>query len=469
MKVTDIRRKLIATLAAGGLIAPVASHAANLDVNLVVNGEFEDVDFGASGNYGGPTVLNWDGMGFVYSHDGSGGVPNYANGAPLASGGSWYFAPGSSSESTQQHHSLATAITQTIDVSSGPSGTLIASGYAGFNLSAYFNSFATQTDHGVVQVDFLDPSNAILGTASVTPGAVALTEWTQVTNAGSIPAGASTVRVSSWAVLNDGGGADGYTDNIDFRVSTLLPNLLLTVNRATGVVTLANLTGGPQNLSSYSITSAFEALAPASWLSITDNYDSGNPGPNQVDSAHAWTEQFSTNANLTEAEPATVGASLANGRTINLGAAWIQSPVEDLVFQYVSGGETKTGLVNYVGQSYAAGDLNVDGAITAADWTIFRTNFHTDLSGRSLVDAYRRGDLNGDNQSSHADFVAFKTLYDSANGAGAFAAMVASVPEPASLVITVVGGLILVSMGRRSAPLGCSQHGAFDLRLEHLL
>lgn len=450
MKVTDIRRKLIATLAAGGLIAPVASHAANLDVNLVVNGDFEDVDFGVTGNYGGPMVLNWDGMGFVYSHDGSGGVPNYANGVPLANGGSWYFAPGSSSELSEQHHSLATAITQTIDVSAGPSGTLIASGNAKFNLSAYFSSYGTQTDYGVVQVDFFNSSNALLASASVSPGAVALDDWTQVTNAGNIPVGTSTVKVSSWAVLNQGGAADGYTDNIDFRVSASLPGLSLTVNRATGDVTLTNLTGGPQNLSSYSITSTFEALSPASWLSIANNYDNGNPGPNQVDSAHAWTEQFSSNSDLSEAELTTVGASLANGRTINLGAVWISNPVEDLVFEYVSGGETKTGLVTYVGQPLAAGDLNVDGAITAADWTIFRTNFHADLSGLSLAEAYRLGDLNGDNQSSHADFVAFKSLYDSANGPGAFAAMIASVPEPSSLVITIAGGLVLVGLGRRS-------------------
>ena len=37
MKVTDIRRKLLATLAASGMLAPVAAQAADLNVNLIAN------------------------------------------------------------------------------------------------------------------------------------------------------------------------------------------------------------------------------------------------------------------------------------------------------------------------------------------------------------------------------------------------------------------------------------------------
>ena len=73
MKVTDLRRKLLAALAAGGLLAPSAMYAANLNTNLVVNGDFETVDtvnppFGATTP---PRILNWVGTGVAYSHDGS--------------------------------------------------------------------------------------------------------------------------------------------------------------------------------------------------------------------------------------------------------------------------------------------------------------------------------------------------------------------------------------------------------------
>ena len=72
-----------------------------------------------------------------------------------------------------------------------------------------------------------------------------------------------------------------HTDNVDFQVTNevIQPVLLLTVNRDTGGMTLNNQTGASVPIKSYSITSAFEALEPANWRSIADNYDAGNPGP----------------------------------------------------------------------------------------------------------------------------------------------------------------------------------------------
>lgn len=456
MKVADIRRKLMAALAASGLLTPTAALAANLNTNLIVNPGFENVDFGTTGASGGPLILDWAGMGFTYSHDGNGGVPNYANGTPLAGGGSFYFAPGSSGGGGPQHHSLATAITQSIDVSTGDSATQIAAGSAKFALSAFFNSYQTQLDHGVVQVDFLNSASAVLGTGQVTPGPQALTEWTQFSSAGSIPVGTTSVKVSAWGNLLQGGGSDGYTDNLDFQVTTTLPTLSITVNRSTGAITLINQTGAAKNISGYSITSTFEGVNPANWLSIADNYDNGSPGPNQVDSAHSWTEQTNAVGNVTESEPTAAGASLAAGRTVNLGAGlWTANPTEDLAFSYVSGGVTVPGIVNYVGgpggASITQGDLNVDGAINSADWVILRNNQLGNLGSLGLAQAYRLGDLNGDRKNDHADFAEFKTIYDLANGVGAFAAMVASVPEPTSCLVVLTAGMMLVPLRRTAA------------------
>jgi len=453
MKVIDIRRKLIATLAAGGMLSASAAQAANLDVNLVVNGGFESVDFGTLGASSGPLLNDWAGQGFTYSHDGSGGVPNYANGTPLANGGSYYFAPASTTTGGTPHHTLATAITQSISVAAGPTGSLIATGNAKFSLSAYFNSYQTQADFGTVQVDFLNGANAVLGTGVVSPGAGALSDWTKVTATGAIPTGTATVKVSAWGALLQGGGSDGYIDNIDFQVASLLA---ISVNRSTGAITLLNQTGSSKNLSGYSITSASESLAPASWLSITDNYDSGNAGPNQVDPTHDWAESSAANdfTKLAESDPSNAGGALANGRQVNLGSAWVQNPTEDLRFEYTSGGQLFQGSVEFVGGpgggSLIEGDLNIDGAINAADWAIVRANQHVSLAGKSLAQAYRLGDFNGDLANNHADFVEFKNLYDAANGVGAFAVMVASVPEPTSLAIASVATVLIVGCGRRT-------------------
>jgi hypothetical protein len=233
-------------------------------------------------------------------------------------------------------------------------------------------------------------------------------------------------------------------DNLDFQVTNALPVLSLSVNRATGNVTLMNQTSAAENISSYTITSEFEGLSTTNWVSITDNYDSGNPGPNQVDPAHAWTEGTTSFVEVTESEPSTVGASLAVGRSVNLGNLWTVNPNQDLTFTYVSEGATVTGLINYVSGpagELEIGDFNVDGAISPADWVILRTNQHTDLSSKSLAAAYRMGDLNADKANNHADFAAFKEIYDAANGVGAFAAMIAAVPEPSSFVLAAGIGL----------------------------
>jgi hypothetical protein len=443
MKVSNLRRKLIAALAAGGMLTPSAAYAANLNTNLVLNSDFESVDaiFGVNN---GLQLPNWgDGSttGFAYAYSQA-----YDLGGPLAGGGNYYFTSNQSG-GTGANVTAPGSVMQSIDVSTGATAAVIAAGTGGFSLSGFFTSYVTPLgvpdgDIGNIHLRFLNASNVSLGT-SLLSDPVPTEGWKQASSSGAIPVGTAKVQVSLYGT-SVSGGPDGYIDNLDFRVTSFLPSLSITVDRSTGSVALTNQTGAAKNISAYSITSAFEGLNPTGWLSITDNYDNGNGGPTQVDSAHAWAEQSNAVSDVTESEPTNAGASLAAGRTVNLGnSLWVTNHTEDLTFSYVSNGQTVTGLVNYTGSPRVEGDLNVDGAINAADWAILRGNQLGNLSSQALAAAYRLGDLNGDRKNDYADFVEFKALYDQANGVGAFVAMVASVPEPSTFSLVAAAGCLL--------------------------
>src|SRR5262245_8166161 len=132
MKVTNWRRKLAASLMAGGLITPAAALAANLDANLVVNGTFETVDLNTTGDYGAPAVTGagWmGGPGFAYSHQpGTTGIPDYADGADPPGAGLWYFTANNNPGSDTGDWRAPDGVFQDIDVSAGATGTQISSG-----------------------------------------------------------------------------------------------------------------------------------------------------------------------------------------------------------------------------------------------------------------------------------------------------------------------------------------------------
>jgi hypothetical protein len=94
------------------------------------------------------------------------------------------------------------------------------------------------------------------------------------------------------------------------------------------------------------------------------------------------------------------------------------------------------------------GDLDSDNDIDPADWAIFRNNQNKSLSGLTQTAAYLLGDMDGNLTNDGNDFIFFKNLYDQANGAGAFEAMLAGVPEPSALLLVYSAGM-LICRGRR--------------------
>jgi len=462
MKVTNICRKLAASLAAAGLLAFSIARAADLNVNLLVNPSFETLD-----------PFNPPGTLFEYAHvvdggwqDNTGGPigayahsAGYANGTTPAGAGEYYFT----------FPANPTVGRQSVALSGGPSGSLIASGNAFFHASAHFANYENSAglgDYGRLTVTFKDAGGATVGTPFVLNSSPrVLTDgtlpWTRLASDGSIPVGAATATIELIGVFASGSTSgtfrEGYFDLIDFRVMNQVPvDLTLTVDRNTGnAMITTGSTGAPANITDYRITSEFGALAPGNWLSIADNYDAGSPGPNQVDPNSNWVELSgaTSDSELWEEDSNANGASIASGRTINLGNAWLGNPTEDLVFSYEVDGTAHVGMVNYVGnggQPIQSGDFNADGDITSADWLILRGSRFTDLSGLSGAEAYRRGDITEDLAVTHADFAAFKQAYEQSNGIGSFEAMLASVPEPSSLALVIVVGMLglLVRRGR---------------------
>ncbi len=250
----------------------------------------------------------------------------------------------------------------------------------------------------------------------------------------------------------------------DISLTQLLPpdtpNFSVTVDRNTGNISLENNGTADGSIKEVRITSASEALDPISWTSIAGNYDLSGNG--SVDIDDNWTRQVQTNAELRETgNDATDGGLIAvgSGSSVDLGNnAWIKSLTEDVVVEvtYANGsafrpGETNAAGVTYIGDTFVRSDLNFQNGITAADWPLLRDQLFVDINTTSKALAYQAGDLNGDFKADMGDFNIFKADFDAANGVGAFAAMIAGVPEPSSLLLLAFGAIGLSLRRQRKA------------------
>ena len=94
--------------------------------------------------------------------------------------------------------------------------------------------------------------------------------------------------------------------------------------------------------------------------------------------------------------------------------------------------------VNSLDEIGVTSDLDRDGQITPADWSLFLANSYTDLSGYSPAQQFLRGDIDRDGDNDYEDFKLFKFDYIAANGAAAFEALFA-VPEPSAASALLIG------------------------------
>lgn len=224
------------------------------------------------------------------------------------------------------------------------------------------------------------------------------------------------------------------------------------VNLDTGAITLTNNTNAAVNLTGLTINSPFGSINPASLTPITGNYDSAGNG--SVDSNNTWhvTSVAGNHVTFSEVTGGDAG-TLGVGQQVVLspGGGWLKSPTQDLGLSLQVNGSPLSASISYTGNGghpFTRSDLNFDGALTAADWSVFISGAYVNLSGLSKAQAYQLGDLNADNANNFTDFRLFKSDYDAVNGVGAFAAMAGAVPEPSAVLLAAVA--LLGSFSLRS-------------------
>jgi hypothetical protein len=172
------------------------------------------------------------------------------------------------------------------------------------------------------------------------------------------------------------------------------------------------------------LTDAFRQLRPDEVNDHGNTWTPGSPAPNQ-----AANEVFDridfvyySGANVSPLSALTLGYD-ANDPDTDIG-----------IQPYPS--DHRAVVVNFnVPACSIFGDLNGNCSLGIEDWQQFRAGQLANMTGLTHSQAYTMGDLNGDFLNNHADFVLFKSAYDSANGAGAFFAMLSAVPEPSAFLL----------------------------------
>ena len=230
--------------------------------------------------------------------------------------------------------------------------------------------------------------------------------------------------------------------------------LAMEVNRDTGEITLLNNTDADVSLAGLSVFSDFSSLVPGNWTSITSDYDEGATGGISPDE---WQVILSSETELAEGTLGSNGATLAVGESISLGNIWVQSPFEDIEFEYLLAdvNETITGGVTYIGENgrVRPGDYDGNGIIDELDWPTQRDNFGADLSGLNTVVAYMMGDIDFDGDNDLADLNAFKTAFLAAGGSLSALTGATTVPEPSTMVLLSLVGVAAVGYRfRRAVP-----------------
>jgi hypothetical protein len=230
--------------------------------------------------------------------------------------------------------------------------------------------------------------------------------------------GTSPVITFDYAVAGD---VDGTPGLVQFTGSRAANNLLLTVDPVSGEASLQNSSGFAISLLGYSVLSQSGSLLPANgdWQSLSDSFYPG------------WEEATPTTRALSELRP-NGGVFLSPGQSFPMGQVFNASGQRDLVLEFALDGELapRSGAVRYASVATSVGvqgDYNGDGAVNAADYTVWRDN----LGGPGLPN---EGGISP-GTVDQADYTFWRSRY----GATTPAATATAVPSPASALLALIG------------------------------
>ncbi|QDV72509.1 hypothetical protein [Botrimarina mediterranea] len=224
-----------------------------------------------------------------------------------------------------------------------------------------------------------------------------------------------------------GPGNGNITASIDYSGAGVINDLVLYVNPTTGQATMRNASPFNVEIDGYTITSESGALNTG-YTSLDDaGVESGQ-----------WQEANPSSTRVSELMDGGV-TEMSIHRSFDLGSL-VTGGAEDLAFQYLLAGEStpRTGTVVYEtapAQVALPGDYNNDGAVNAADYTVWR-----DALGTATT-------LPGDTSPGGVSAVDY-TVWASNYGRTLGGSSALAVPEPSSVLILL--GLLGLPLVRRA-------------------
>ncbi len=244
------------------------------------------------------------------------------------------------------------------------------------------------------------------------------------------------------------GAGRGWLDGVAYApAGTQATGVSATVDRTTGNLTLS--ASSDYSITAVSIGSNAGALEPANWTPITGNLDSAGNSSLDID---PWEITDSSVTVLAENEVGPFdGGTIGPGgaASIDFGDVWVASPFEDMIINLtLADSEFTVPLtVEFTGgDAIGFGDFDADGDLDVDDYEVLLRGLNQPLGGLTDLESYALGDITGDQQANFDDLAAFRDLYDAANGAGSFNALV---PEPNAALLLFMGFIAMAAGLRR--------------------
>ena len=241
------------------------------------------------------------------------------------------------------------------------------------------------------------------------------------------------------------GGTDGsHVIAAEFLLGAPPPLMTLQVNTVTGALTLVGDASESISFGYYEIKSDGGSLTTTGWNSLADQDFDGNGPANG--SGNGWEEAGGSGSD-TLAEAYLLGNSTVTaGAEVDLGTGFDTGVgVQDLTFRFLTDqGKIRDGNVEYI--SYLLGDMNGDGSVTNGDISAFVLAL-TDPAGYAsaypTLDPDQLGDFTGDGSLTNGDISDFVNALTAPSITAPELSAIAAVPEPGSLALLGIGGLLL--------------------------